>query len=137
MRRDHAAAAVLAVGERGRDGELALAADPHAFDALVPALDHVARAEREVERVAARAARVELLPVGEPADVVDHDVLAGGGAGASADDQVFLYEAAGTEIGGNRHGAAFLVEGGALYALWRRSRLSVSPCTRIENSTTM
>src|SRR6185295_19091958 len=72
VRRDHAAAAMLAVGERGRDGELALAALLHAFNALVPALDHVACAEREVERVAARAAGVELLAALEPADVVHH-----------------------------------------------------------------
>src|SRR5690348_8815034 len=39
--RDDAAATVLAVGERGRDDELALAADLHAGDALVPALDDV------------------------------------------------------------------------------------------------
>src|SRR5688572_32989888 len=104
MRRDDAAAALVAVGERGGDGELALAADLHAFDALVPALDDVARAEREVERVAARAARVELLPAGEPADVVDHDVLAGGGAGALADDEVFLDEPAGDEVVGLGHG---------------------------------
>src|ERR1041384_7087069 len=57
---------------------------------LVQALDQLARAEREVQRVAAGAARVELLPVGKPADVVNHDVLAGFGGGAAAEHEVFL-----------------------------------------------
>src|SRR5207248_2199754 len=48
LRRDDAAAAVLAVGEHGRDEEPALAADAHAGDAFVQAPDDVARAEREI-----------------------------------------------------------------------------------------
>src|SRR5262245_36943144 len=50
-----------AVGERRRDHELALAADLHARHALLPALDHVAAAERERERLVAVARAVELL----------------------------------------------------------------------------
>src|SRR5882672_1682985 len=102
--RDHAATALLAVGELGRDGELAHAADLHAFDALVPALDDIARAEGEVERVAAAAAGVELLAVGELADVVHEDVVAGARRGAAADDQVLDDQAAGDEVVGFLHG---------------------------------
>src|SRR6185369_7916413 len=90
LRRNGAGQALVAVGELGRDGEPALAADLHAGHPLVQPLDHVARAESEVERIAAGAAGVELLPVGKPADVMNHDVLAGFGGGAAADDEVFL-----------------------------------------------
>src|SRR5207244_256936 len=48
--RDHARRAALAVAERGRDGELALAPHLHPGDALVPALDDVGRADLERER---------------------------------------------------------------------------------------
>src|SRR4051812_35735296 len=58
VRRDHAAGAARAVAEARRDGELALAADLHAGDAFVPALDHVALAERKDEGLAAVLARV-------------------------------------------------------------------------------
>src|SRR4051812_29273793 len=75
-RRDDAAAALLAVGELRRNGELAHAADAHALHALVEALDDVARAEREVERVAPVAAGIELGAVQQLADVVHHDVAA-------------------------------------------------------------
>ena len=75
--------AVLAVGEAGQDREPALAADAHAGDAFIPALDDIACAEREVERIAPRAARVELTAaVGEPADV--HDDVSPSPAGAPA-----------------------------------------------------
>src|SRR5262245_34814650 len=78
--RDHAAGAARAVAELGRDGELALAADLHACDALVPALDHVALAERKHERLAAVLARVELAAfravVEEPPGVVHGDLAA-------------------------------------------------------------
>src|SRR5262249_1834546 len=70
--RDRAREAPRAVAERRRDGELALAADAHALHALVPARDHLARAEAEAERRVADAG-VELLAVGEPARVVHLD----------------------------------------------------------------
>ncbi len=44
--------------------------------ALVPALDHLADADGEFERLAAIDRRIELLPVGQPARVVDLDGLA-------------------------------------------------------------
>src|SRR5262245_5112980 len=53
IRRDRAGVAALAVGEVGGDDELALAADLHAGDALVPALDDLPGAELEGERAAA------------------------------------------------------------------------------------
>ena len=58
----------------------------------------LARAERKHERVVAVLARIELLAVGEPAGVVHGDVLAGGGCGAVADDDVFDDQAAGVVV---------------------------------------
>src|SRR4051812_747859 len=85
-RADHAARAALAVREVGRDRQAPAAPDLHAGDALVPAADHLAAAELELERVPAVPGRVELL-AGLPrhADVVDLDDLAGGGLVAVAD----------------------------------------------------
>src|SRR4051812_49599196 len=85
LRRNDAAAALVAVGEGGRDGEAALAADFHALDAFVPAADDVAGAEGEVERVAAVDARVELLSVCHAPDVVHEDVVAERGGFAPSD----------------------------------------------------
>ena len=56
---DDALGAGLAVRERGRDGELALATDLHARDTLVPALDDLALTEAEGERRALGAAASE------------------------------------------------------------------------------
>src|SRR5262249_33615528 len=61
VRRDDAAGAARAVAEFGRDHERALAADLHAGDTLVPALDDLAAAEREAEWLAAVERAVELL----------------------------------------------------------------------------
>src|SRR6476661_7733576 len=75
---DGAAGAAVAVAQVGRDGELAPTADLHAGDALVPALDHSAGAEGEVERSTAVPRRVELLPGRErPARVVGAHRAAG------------------------------------------------------------
>ncbi len=63
VRADHAASAVLAVGQVRRDGELAATAHLHAGDALIPARDHMARAEREGERGAAIQLASNCLPV--------------------------------------------------------------------------
>src|SRR3712207_2231592 len=49
----------LAVAELGGDDEPALATHPHADDALVPALNHLALAEREGEGLSGGAAGVE------------------------------------------------------------------------------
>src|SRR5262249_35450632 len=99
--RNDASGAARAVAERGRDGELARAADLHALHALVPALDDVAAAEREYERVAAVLARIELRAVGEPAGVVDLDALTGGGERSVADYDVIDDETGGA---GGWHG---------------------------------
>src|SRR5581483_1126045 len=56
----------------------------HAGHALVPALDDLALAEREAEALAAVPRAVELLHVGEGADVVHGDALAGRSLGAGA-----------------------------------------------------
>src|SRR5437867_9189290 len=102
MRRDHAAGAARAVAQIGRDGELALAADLHSRDALVPAADHLAAPEREDECLAAVLARVELLAVGGPAGVMHADLLAGVGRVSRADNYVLDHQSAGRFNG--RHG---------------------------------
>src|SRR5262249_24496914 len=61
--RDDAARALSAVAEMRRDGEFADAADLHRRDALIPALDNAAPAERERERLSPVARTVEFLPV--------------------------------------------------------------------------
>src|SRR3954452_6345254 len=62
--RDGGWLALGAVGELGRDDQLAPAADPHSLHALVPAGDHLAAAELELERLRTAApGRVELLAV--------------------------------------------------------------------------
>ena len=58
---------VCVVRRAGQDGSLSLA---HLRDALVPALDDLAHADLELERRAAIARRVELLPVRQCAGVV-------------------------------------------------------------------
>ena len=63
-----------AVAEVRRDGEPAATADLHARDALVPARDDPAAAQRELEGLAAVPGGVELLAGGEgDADVVHAD----------------------------------------------------------------
>src|SRR4051794_22653307 len=71
-RRDRGRRPGRAVAQVGRDDQLAAAAHAHAGDALVPALDHLAGAELERERLAAVPRGVELL-AGRPrgADVLD------------------------------------------------------------------
>src|SRR5258706_4917977 len=63
VRRDRAAGAAGAVSELRRDDERPLAADLHAREALIPALNHLAGAELELEWVVAIAGAVELLAV--------------------------------------------------------------------------
>src|SRR5687767_8825346 len=63
VRRDDVAGALGAVAEIGRNDQLANAAHLHAGDAFVPALDDPAGAERELKRLAAVLAAVELLAV--------------------------------------------------------------------------
>ena len=87
VRRDLPGAA-LRVAELRRDHQLALAADLHARDALVPALDHPARAQLKAERPIARARRVEHRAVGQVPGVVDLDVAALHRLGALADHVV-------------------------------------------------
>src|SRR5580693_1965045 len=91
--RDQPARALLAVAQRRRNEELALAAHAHAGESLVPALDHRADAELELERRAAVAAGVELGAVLQPAGVMHLDHLAGLGLVAFADLLVDVLEA--------------------------------------------
>src|SRR5262245_60040287 len=56
----NAADGLIAVAEAGRNDQPSLSADAHADDALIPALDHLAAAERERERTV----RVELPSFG-------------------------------------------------------------------------
>src|SRR5215217_5118033 len=90
---DHAAGPARAVCHVRRDRDPAAAADLHPGDALVPAADHLALAEAELERVAAVPARVELVAaVPGHADVVDLDDVALGGLVAVADGDVLQLE---------------------------------------------
>src|SRR4051794_3410739 len=71
---DDTARAALAVGEVRRDRDPPPPADLHAGHALVPAADHLALAEPELERVAAVPGGVELaLALPRDADVVHLD----------------------------------------------------------------
>lgn len=56
-----ATGAPIAIPERGRDGELSLLADAHVEQALVPALDDLAGAEREFKFLVAVVRRVKLF----------------------------------------------------------------------------
>src|SRR4029450_10757778 len=76
--RDHPAGPALAVPQVSGDDELALAADLHRRHALVPAADHTAPADGELERLTAIERAVELRPVLEPPGVVHADRIAGG-----------------------------------------------------------
>src|SRR5690242_438927 len=77
--RDRVPGPPVAVGQIGRDDQLAAAADLHALDALVPARDDPPGAEPERERLTPVPARVEFLAgrVSHP-DVVDLDHVARG-----------------------------------------------------------
>src|SRR5574341_227802 len=92
VRRNDAARASGSVAHLRRNGELALAADFHPLHALVPALDDLALAEVEDERITAVLAGVEFRAIGEPAGVMHGDFLAGRGDGAGADDEIFNHK---------------------------------------------
>src|SRR3954453_22699759 len=98
---DHAARAAIPVRLLRGDGQPPAATDLHAGDALVPALDHHAPAEPELQRVAAVPGGVELLTalVGD-ADVVRAHQAAGGRLRAVADDQVLDHEVVRGRSGG-------------------------------------
>src|SRR5215203_6391309 len=97
---DDAARAALAVGLVRGDGEPAAAADLHADDALVPALDDHADADAELQRVPAVPGGVELLAavVGDTHVVRAHEVP-GLGLGAVADDEVLDHQVVGGRSG--------------------------------------
>src|SRR4051812_1775882 len=102
--RDRRRPSLGAVGELRGDGELAPAArlDPH--ETLVPALDHLALAEREVERRAVVPGRVELLAgVVEDADVLHRQVVALLGGGPLADHDVLHHQLLGRRAALLRH----------------------------------
>ena len=61
------------------DDELALAANLHACNTLVPASDDLARAEHELEWLHTAAGAVEDGAVGQRADVVNNNLLARNG----------------------------------------------------------
>src|SRR4051812_1280982 len=91
VRPDPGAGALRAVGQVRRDDQLAPAADLHALDALVPALDDLTLAERERERLAVVPRGVELL-ARRPrvAHVLHRRELAGLDRRALAGDEVLL-----------------------------------------------
>jgi protein-disulfide isomerase len=71
---DGAAGATLAVGQHRWDRDAPTTADLHARHALIPAGDHVALTQTELERVTAVPRGIELLATGPgDADIVDLD----------------------------------------------------------------
>lgn len=74
--RDDTGSARSTVAESRVNCELALLANSHVEEALVPALDDLASADLEVEGLATIVGRIELLAVGQGAPVVDGDVVA-------------------------------------------------------------
>src|SRR4051794_12440981 len=90
---DDAPRTALAVRLVRRDGQPAPAADLHARDALVPALDDHADAQPELQRVAPVPRGVELLPtVVRDAHVVRTHQAARGRLGTVTDDEVLDHE---------------------------------------------
>src|SRR3954466_1894947 len=93
VRRDVRRGALAAVGQVGRDDELAAAALAHAGHALGPARDHLAGADLGLERLPgfllALPGAVELLAVAKQhADILDRHGVALLGACSLPDDQV-------------------------------------------------
>src|ERR1019366_2610941 len=86
---------LFSVGQVWRNAELALASDLHAGYTFVPALDDLAGSELELKRFAGPDRAVELLAVGEPAGVIDFDVLSGLGDGAGANLDVPIFQTGG------------------------------------------
>lgn len=71
VRWDDTRMATATVGVVRRAHQLGTLADRHLGDAFVPAADHLALADRELERLAAGARRIEHRAVVERAGVVD------------------------------------------------------------------
>ena len=65
----------VAVGEVGSDGKLALLANLHAEETLIPALDDLALSAGEVQWLSTIQRRVELLAVCESSGVVNVDAI--------------------------------------------------------------
>src|SRR5262249_19565130 len=105
---NHPACSPRAVTELRRNAELPLAADFHAFHALVPSLDHLARAESEFERLAPVQRAVKCLAVSQPPGVMHGYVLARCGRGAGAFHEVPVLQAArrGDRLSSDRRGSS-------------------------------
>src|ERR1019366_2123655 len=74
--RDDRRPTLRAVGHGRRNRELSLLADLHARDSLVPPFDDLTLAERELKGLIPVARAVELLSVGQGADIVNADLVA-------------------------------------------------------------
>lgn len=87
-RLDDTAGATIAVGEVGGNEQLPATADLHTLHALVPALDDLADAQSERQRLTAVVGSVELLTGGvSDADIVhDHRVTGGSLSAVALDD---------------------------------------------------
>src|SRR4029077_1631285 len=77
--------APLAIAKAWRNDEPALSTDTHALHPFIPALDHLAAAQRKLERVTSITRAIELLPISEPPGVVYRHQLACQRLVASAD----------------------------------------------------
>jgi hypothetical protein len=97
VRRDHTTGPTRAIAKLRRNDQGTLAAHLHAGDALVPAADHPAGAERKGEGLAAVARGIELgallAALVEPAGVMHHGGLAGTGGSAVTDFHVGIAQA--------------------------------------------
>src|ERR1019366_6569794 len=93
---------LFSVGQVWRNAELTLAPDFHASYTFVPALDDLAASELELKRFAGPDRAVELLAVGQPAGVIDFDVLSALGEGAGANLGVPIFQTAGGLDGSSR-----------------------------------
>jgi len=95
---DARGAALDAVAEPVRDDECALVADAHVEQGFIPAFDHLAKADAEVEWFARTAIRlfarsVENGAVEQAAFVVDEDFVADVGRGAFSSGARHVHEA--------------------------------------------
>src|ERR1019366_427559 len=77
------------------DAQLALAADLHARHPFVPTFDHLTGPEHKFERLPRAHRAVELLSIGEPARVVDLNLLSALRDGTSPDLDVPIFKTAG------------------------------------------
>src|SRR5208283_1225516 len=83
------------IGQIRRNAQLAFSTNLHPGDPFVPSLDDLPPAQQEVKRPPATDRTVELCAVGQPAGVVDFDVMSSLRARARAHFDVPVFKSAG------------------------------------------